>query len=77
MDTRMAGHLFFVSFCSALCPFLCAAVKERGVSRISILGRCSELGGLGSSEVGIDLSAVWAVQTFALRKEAGLIFLLL
>lgn len=45
MDTRMAGHLFFVSFCSAPCPFVCAAVKERGVSQISILDRCSELGG--------------------------------
>ena len=57
MDTMMAGHLFFVSFCSAPCTFLCAAVKERGVSRVYILGWCSELGG-GTRELrGGDLGS--------------------
>ena len=48
-DTRTAGHILFVSFPGPghmrLGPFLCAAVKERGVSRVSILGWCLELRG--------------------------------
>lgn len=33
-------------------PFLYAAVKERGVSRVSILGWYSELGAWGTRELG-------------------------